>query len=684
MLGAVHGRGRHARAGGPLDAAELLSSITETTPECIKVVARDGRLVQMNPAGLKMIEAESWKSVESACTLDLIAPEHRAAWLANHERVCAGERLNWEFDIIGLKGTRRNMETHAAPIALGDGTLGQLALTRDVTDRKESGNALRQLNIELEEKVSERTRELEDALHQLQKSERSFELLVDSVTDYAIYMLDPTGHIVSWNSGARRIKGYETAEIIGKNFERFYSAEDRAAGIPAAGLRTAARDGRLETEGWRMRKDGTRFWANVIIDAVRIDGVLVGYAKITRDITERRATEARLRQSQKMEAVGQFTGGAAHDFNNLLMAILGSLELLRKRLPNDQRLLALLDNAVLGAKRGSSLTQRMLAFARRQELKHEAVDLAGLVNNMMELLERSLGPTIQIETRFPRDAVWVRTDANQLETALLNLAINGRDAMSEGGRLTISIAEESVKSDHPTNLPLGQFVCLSVSDTGHGMDEATLARSTEPFFTTKGIGKGTGLGLSMVDGLTAQSGGKLMAHSAVGRGTTIELWLPVATEGTAKTAQRDVGEVSETVQSKRQLCVLAVDDDSLVLANVAAMLEDLGHRVIAVDGGAKALEAIDSSPAIELVITDQAMPVMTGIQLIEQIRARRPALPVILATGYAELPQKTANVCIAHLAKPFTQRALDKALYKALAEALASTFPDGTHTDLSG
>jgi PAS domain S-box-containing protein len=567
------------------------------------------------------------------------------------------------------------METHAAPIALGDGTLGQLAVTRDVTDRKESGNALRQLNIELEEKVSERTRELEDAIHQLQKSERSFELLVDSVTDYAIYMLDPTGQIVSWNSGARRIKGYETAEIIGKNFECFYSAEDRASGIPAAGLRTAARDGRLETEGWRMRKDGTRFWANVIIDAVRVDGVLVGYAKITRDITERRATEARLRQSQKMEAVGQFTGGAAHDFNNLLMAILGSLEILRKRLPNDQRLLALLDNAVLGAKRGSSLTQRMLAFARRQELKHEAVDLAGLVNNMMELLERSLGPTIQIETRFPRDAVWVRTDANQLETALLNLAINGRDAMPEGGRLTISIAEESVSSDHPTNLPAGQFACLSVSDTGHGMDEATLARSTEPFFTTKGIGKGTGLGLSMVDGLTAQSGGKLMAHSAVGRGTTIELWLPAATEGTAKTAPRDVGEVSEMVQPK-QLCILAVDDDSLVLANVTAMLEDLGHQVIAVDGGAKALEAIDSRPAIELVITDQAMPVMTGIQLIEQIRARRPALPVILATGYAELPQKTANVCVAHLAKPFTQR--------ALAEALASTFRDCTHTELSG
>jgi PAS domain S-box-containing protein len=668
MLGPVHcaDRTRRGRAAGPSDRAELLRAITETSPECVKVVAKDGRLLQMNPAGLVMIEAESWKSVEFACTFDLIAPDHRAAWLANHERVCDGENLRWEFDIIGLKGTRRNMETHAAPITLTDGTVGQLAITRDVTDRRNSGNALLQLNIELEEKVIERTRELEAALNRLQKSERSFELLVDSVTDYAIFMLDPTGHIVSWNSGARRIKGYETAEIIGKHYQCFYSAEDRAAGIPAAALRTAAHDGRLETEGWRLRKDGTRFWANVIIDAIRTDGVLVGYAKITRDITERRATEARLRQAQKMEAVGQFTGGAAHDFNNLLMAILGSLEILRKRLPNDQRLLSLLDNAVLGAKRGSSLTQRMLAFARRQELKHEVVDLTSLVNNMMELLERSLGPTIEIEVHFPLEGVRVRTDANQLETALLNLAINGRDAMPNGGTLTISVTEESVPGDHPTNLTAGQYACLSVSDTGHGMDETTLARATEPFFTTKGIGKGTGLGLSMVDGLTAQSGGKLMAQSAVGQGTRIELWLPVATDSIAKTIERDAIEATDTAPTKRQLCILAVDDDSLVLANVTAMLEDLGHQVIAVDAGARAIETIDSTPAIDLVITDQTMPVMTGLQLIEEIRARRPTLPVILASGYAELPQAVI-ASIGRLAKPFTQG--------ALAEALASFFP---------
>ena len=663
-------RSNKVRPIKPMDAPafagdELARSIIEITPECIKVVARNGCLLQINPAGLAMIEAESWTQVEHAATVELIAPEHRDAWLANHERVCAGESLVWEFDVIGLKGTRRNMQTHAAPIAFADGTTGQLAVTRDVSARIKSESTLRTLNAMLEEKADERARELNAALARLQQSERSFALLVDSVTDYALYMLDPRGRIVSWNSGARRIKGYEAEEIIGKNFECFYSVEDRAAGIPAAGLRVAEREGRLETEGWRMRKDGSRFWANVIIDAIHSEGKHVGFAKITRDITERRAAETRLRQSQKMEAVGQFTGGVAHDFNNLLMAILGSLEILRKRLPDDPRLLTLLDNAVQGAKRGSSLTQRMLAFARRQELKQEAVDLAVLVNNMLELLERSLGPSVNVETRFPRDPVHVRADVNQLETALLNLAINGRDAMPEGGTIHIAVKQHSIGASHASGLAPGQYACLSVSDTGHGMDEATLARATEPFFTTKGIGKGTGLGLSMVDGLTAQSGGKLLVHSVQGRGTTIELWLPVST-GALSVAERDPA-VAHRAHVAQPLRVLVVDDDSLVLANVAAMLEDLGHTVIAAGSGAKALLAIGSSPDIDLLLTDQAMPAMTGLQLIEAVRARRPALPAILATGYAELPD---GVCasIERLSKPFTQQALAKALACASAD----------------
>ena len=473
-------------------------------------------------------------------------------------------------------------------------------------------------------------------------------------------MLDPTGHIVSWNAGAKRIKGYETNEIVGRHFSVFYTPEDIAAGIPSRGLRTATREGRFETEGLRVRKDGSRFWANVVIDPIRDKGELVGFAKITRDITERRATEERLRHAQKMEAVGQFTGGAAHDFNNLLMAILGSLDLLRKRLPADRSMLALLDNAVQGARRGTLLTQRMLAFARRQELKREAVDLGRLVFGMKDFLAHSMGAAIDVEVRVPRLLANVRTDANQLETALQNLALNARDAMAGRGKITISAREAPLEADNPLGLPAARYVCLSVTDTGHGMDAATVARATEPFFTTKGVGKGTGLGLSMVDGLAAQSGGRLAVLSEVGVGTRIELWLPIATDEAAPT--RDPSHNGYALRPSAQpKIVLAVDDDELVLMNVTAMLEDLGHRVIDVGSGAKALEVIDAGTVVDLVISDQAMPGMTGVELFKAIRERRPELPIILATGFAELPPGTDAV-VHRLAKPFTQRELADAV----------------------
>jgi PAS domain S-box-containing protein len=648
-----------------IDESGVISKVFEITPECIKIVARDGRLLRMNPAGLNMIEADSWESVNQASTFDLIATEHRNLWRTNHLRVCGGENLTWQFDIIGLKGTRRHLETHATPIDLADGSRAQLAITRDVTAGKMSDAALQTLNAELEQKVYERTRALEEALARLTDSERGFGLLVESVTDYAIYMLDPVGNIVSWNSGAKRIKGYEAHEVIGQHFQRFYTEEDRRLDKPMSGLRIAATEGRLETEGWRLRKDGTRFWANVVIDAIHSDGRLVGFAKITRDITERRTAEARLRQSQKMEAVGQFTGGAAHDFNNLLMAVLGSLELLRKRLPDDPKYLSLLDNAFQGAKRGASLTQRMLAFARRQELKTETVELKELIANVNELMERSLGPGFNIEMHLPRDDIYAVTDPNQLETALINLAINARDSMPSGGIIDIGVRTEAIQGNHPSGLAAGTYACLTVSDHGIGMDEATLGRATEPFFTTKGVGKGTGLGLSMVDGLAAQSGGKLMVQSVLGKGTSVEVWLPRVARADTPTSHTAPSENPQTGPQRRH-CVLAVDDDMLVLSNVVALLEDLGHQVIAASSALKAMDAFEKNPEIDLLISDQAMPVMTGLQLIETLRSKRPSLPVILATGYAELPA-AVDASIERLAKPYTQLQLKQAIESILA-----------------
>jgi CheY-like chemotaxis protein/two-component sensor histidine kinase len=364
-----------------------------------------------------------------------------------------------------------------------------------------------------------------------------------------------------------------------------------------------------------------------------------------------------LMQSQKMEAIGQLTGGVAHDFNNLLMVVLGSLELMRKRLPDDPKLKGLLENAVQGAQRGALLTRRMLAFARRQELKQEAVDIPHLVRGMTDLLQRSLGPTIEIETRFPLVSKAVMGDANQLEMALLNLAVNARDAMPDGGQIVIAIREEVVTAGHARLNP-GTYLCLTVRDTGIGMDVATLGRAIEPFFTTKGPGKGTGLGLSMVHGVAEQSGGWFDLQSRKGEGTSAEIWLPVAEQ----LAPAERTEVAASPPGLDQpLVVLAVDDDSLVLTNTVAMLEDLGHTGLGVSSGKEAIELLRRQGPVDLVVTDYAMPHMNGLQLADAIRQEWPDLPVILASGFAEMEPGREHG-LPKLAKPFTEAELATAL----------------------
>jgi PAS domain S-box-containing protein len=531
------------------------------------------------------------------------------------------------------------------PIVSPEGVvIGYAKVTRDLTDRRFTTEKLR-------------------------VSEEQFRYLVQGVTDYAIYMLDPQGYVTNWNSGAQRIKGYAPEEIIGQHFSRFYTEQDRARGEPSRSLETALATGRFEREAIRVRKDGTRFWANVVIDAVHDEkGELIGFAKVTRDITERKEAERalaqateELMQAQKMEAIGRLTGGVAHDFNNLLMAISGSLELLRKRLPADEKALKLLDNAMQGVQRGSSLTQRMLAFARRQELKPEPVDVAQLVASITDLLDRTLGPSIEIRTSIPERLSPILIDANQLELAILNLAVNAKDAMPAGGVLTIS-------ADHAPGgvnaaLKAGRYVRLTIADTGEGMDARTLAHATEPFFTTKGVGKGTGLGLAMVRGLTEQSGGTLTLDSELGKGTRVTMWIPVSAE--ASIAEQ-VEPEPVVLAGSRRLKVLVVDDDVLVAMNTTAMLEDLGHEAIEVHSGRHALDALEGVNGFDIVITDQAMPQMTGSQLASAARAKWPGLPVILATGYAELPEDADRTLI-RLNKPFMQTDLERALQQAVA-----------------
>jgi signal transduction histidine kinase len=456
-------------------------------------------------------------------------------------------------------------------------------------------------------------------------------------------------------------------EIIGKHFSQFYTPEDREAGEPQYALEMAAREGRHEREGWRRRKDETRFWAHVVIDAIRDEaGALIGFAKITRDITERKQAQEKLEkarealvQSQKMEAIGHLTGGVAHDFNNLLMAVLGSLELVRKRMPSDEKLTALVDNAILGAQRGATLTKRMLAFARRQELNVETIHVPELVLGMTELLQRSVGQSVSIETRFPLALKPIRADANQLEMALLNLAVNARDAMPEGGQILLAARDAIISTDEPDGLKAGRYVCVSVQDTGEGMDEGTLNRAMEPFFTTKGIGKGTGLGLPMVHGLAQQSGGRFVLKSRVGEGTTAEVWLPADSDvHSAKKQKRPIS--AEADWPHTLLVVLAVDDDPLVLTNTLAMLEDLGHTAHGASSGIAALEVLRQENPIDVVITDHVMPLMTGLQLANKIKAEWPKLPVILATGFAEIASGSFE--FARLSKPFSQTELAETL----------------------
>jgi|RhiMethySRZTD1v2_1073278.scaffolds.fasta_scaffold311418_1 PAS domain S-box-containing protein len=494
--------------------------------------------------------------------------------------------------------------------------------------------------------------------------EGRYRLLVEAVTDYAIYLLDPSGVVTTWNPGAQRFKGYTAAEIIGQHFSCFYTEQDRKAGLPNRALENAKREGKFEAEGWRVRKDGSQFWAFVVIDAIRDpSGEIIGFAKITRDLSERKETQEKLEkarefslQTQKLEAIGQLTGGVAHDFNNLLFGVLGSLELLRKRLPNDPKSIALLENAVRGAQRGTILTKRMLAFARYHEFKKDVVSIPELVHGMTELLQRSLGPSFNLETRFPLALKPVEVDANQFELAVLNLTLNARDAMPDRGDIILAAREESVAAGH-NGLQDGNYIRVSVTDAGEGMDEETLRRATEPFFTTKGLGKGTGLGLSMVHGFAEQSGGRLILYSQKGRGTTAELWLPVA----KRSAQPVSAVPTAPPKTIRPLTVLAVDDDPLVLMNTVAMLEDLGHTVFEASSGEEALEILRREDSIDLVVTDQAMPQMTGTELAKEMRSEWPDIPVLLATGYADMVQRD-EIGLPKLAKPFFQRDLSAAV----------------------
>jgi PAS domain S-box-containing protein len=525
-----------------------------------------------------------------------------------------------------------------------DHFVGFAALVRDDTSRKAAHDALIQ-------------------------SERQFRTLVSGVVDYAIFMLDPNGVVSNWNAGAEHIKGYRADEIVGRHFSAFYTDEDRAAGTPLRALKTAMDQGRYEAEGWRVRKDGSLFWASVIIDALHEqDGTLLGFAKITRDITEKRKAQLELQraheqlaQSQKLEALGKLTGGVAHDFNNLLMVVSGQAQLLRKKLPGDARALRALDAIEASARRGEELTRHLLSFARRQRLSPSALALSERAPGLRELMSASLPASIRLEMRLPEDLWPIAVDVGEFELGLLNLAVNARDAMPKGGHLTV-IARNCVLdgSETPDRIE-GEFVALTVEDTGTGIPPDILPHIFDPFFTTKDVDKGTGLGLSQIYGFAQQSGGEITVASQLGEGTRFTLYLPRA-DRIPEGALAD-----ESIGLSRSGRILLVEDNPEVADVAARMLEELGHEVCVTGSGAAGLRALNEAPPFDLVFSDIVMAgELDGVDMARRIRELKPEIPVLLATGYSEAAARIGDE-FPILRKPYKLADLNRMLSGLLA-----------------
>jgi PAS domain S-box-containing protein len=497
---------------------------------------------------------------------------------------------------------------------------------------------------------------------QARNREESLARLLDGIRDCAIYMLDMNGCVASWNPGAERIKGYTEAEILGRHFSEFYTPEDRAAGVPDFALAAAGKAGKFESEGWRVKKDGSRFWANVLIDAIKDGDEIFGFAKITRDLTERRAMQEQLHQSQKMEAIGQLTGGVAHDFNNLLTVILGNLDTLAQQVPAEQaRWRRAIEQALRASERAASLTQQLLAFARRQPLKPKAEDINRLLSRWTELIRRTLPESISIRRIEDPEAGSAEIDRNQLESALLNLAVNARDAMPKGGTLTIETARTMVQerdSHVPFDLNAGDYLLICVTDTGVGMTQEVLERAFEPFFTTKPLGLGTGLGLSQVFGFVKQSGGNVRMYSRPGHGTTVKIYLPRMSE---EAAAQVGGRAELAPGDRRSENILIVEDSDDVRAFAADALRDHGFNVLEAADASEALRTLGGRTTVDLLFTDIGLPGVNGRELVAMVQRKHPRLRILFTSGYAQMPSPTSSRWLSEiplLSKPFTRSQL--------------------------
>ena len=604
----------------------------------------DGIITNWN-AGAKRIKGYEAGEVIGRHFGMFYLPEDREAGMPARSLAVARDKGKFEAEGWRLRkdGTKFRASVVIDAIYEQGRLIGFAKLTRDITEQHKAVEALKE-------------------------SERHFRLLVNGVTDYALYMLDPNGIVTNWNAGGHRIKGYLPEEIIGQHFSRFYSPADRAAGRPARALRLAQENGRYEEEGWRVRKDGTFFWASVVIDPIRDDdNRLLGFAKITRDISERREAQLNLEkiqrqlaESQKLDALGQLTGGVAHDFNNLLMVITGHIHTLKKIAGNDAKGLRAVQAIETAAQRGASLTRQLLSFARRQSVNPQTIDLKNSIQSVWEVLDTGLGRAVQLQTELDDDVWPVTIDPAELETALVNLIINARDAMPIGGSVTVRASNIHIDD----GVRKGDYVAIEVRDTGVGIPPDVIAKVFDPFFTTKPIGKGTGLGLSQVHGFAHQAGGTVTVASELGKGTTFTICLPRGQSAPAR--------IEEEVRSICTGTVLLVEDNPDVATASAGLLEQLGYSVRWVSDAETALKELDCD-GIDLVFSDIVMPgKLDGLGLARAIKQKHPGLPILLATGYSEAAQK-APAEFSILRKPYQLHELSRALSELPVRTVSET-----------
>lgn len=619
--------------------ALLVSSVTDYA---IYMLDPQGRIVTWN-AGAERFKGYSAKEIIGEHFERFFTPEDRRSDVPARALRVAAREGRFESEGWRIKKDGGRFWAHAILDAIRDddgNLLGFAKITRDITERRERDKALFE-------------------------SEQRFRMLVQGVKDYAIFMLDRDGYVTNWNSGAEAIKGYTESEIVGQHFSRFYREEDRAAGEPARALATALQEGKYEREAQRVRKDGSLFWAHVLIDPIFDEaGEHVGFAKITRDVTERKLAEQQLQQAQeallqaqKLQALGELTGGIAHDFNNLMTVIGGSIDMLLKA-PDlkpekrDRYLRAIAETSA----RATKLTSQLLAFGRRQALQPEVLDANIRIDALGELLQRTLGSSYTLDLDLASSLWRIEADPGALEAAILNAIVNARDAMPDSGRLSISTENRPDEG--------GDHVCISISDEGTGIPPEQLGRVFEPFYTTKPIGKGTGLGLSQIHGFAAQSGGRAEIESEVGKGTTVRLCLP----RTMKPLSGSADETIETVLPSG-LKILLVEDNDQVRDFAHQVLEELRCTVVEAENVDQALQRLGDCEAgapFDLVFSDVVMPGRTGIELAEQIKDTHSNLPVLLATGYSSKLATEIPPHVAFVRKPYRPETVAAAFAKLL------------------